>query len=509
MGIGSVGGNQSAPLPASQIPSTPKKTYKKITIRDQKTNKLRRVLMESSKADKLLARRKQGSTPKPATNTNTSASTPKPVTPTKKPVTNNDAQYIPNLYKSSVDPKSISKAVDAAIQGQIIPLNQLTTQQKAQYAQNLKDAASFNAQTQSTLEAALTNVFNGTGIMQGAAAQQAAALKDVNNQAANDLTRVMSGSQNANLASLLGNSFANNSVQNNQDLVNSAYGAGLSGQYQGDFFNRAKGIAGMTQQAFNNAQTTALNNTLGNIAAQIAAKKAERPNLIRQYATEEGQAAVEKAAAEAAFKLQADSTYAGLANDAAALAADTAAASGDAASQKNEKRNAEIQKIFEGVYATNATVGTSQKNKDGSVSIITSKDAFGKAGGPWRDAFNQLISIVNLPPKTAALLASKWFPGSITRSTPKKILVMLRARKVPEATIAGILKKGFGANGYKDAINAMKPVKSNVSLSNPISQPVRNVIQNNVKPKPIRQTTSNTAITGSQLANMNNAHIVN
>ena len=53
---------------------------------------------------------------------------------------------------------------------------------------------------------------------------------------------------------------------------------------QRDFFERGKGIAAITQSAFNEGQRRDLQQTLGQIAAEQRANQAKRAELVRQFA---------------------------------------------------------------------------------------------------------------------------------------------------------------------------------------------------------------------------------
>lgn len=461
---GSVGQGTPAPLPSSSIPK-PKKTYKKITIRDNKTKQLKRVLMESSKADKILQNRKAKKTG--GVGTQPAAAQPKKPNPLAEV-----ESLIPKPYQGQVDPKGINKAVNALINAGIIPLNDLKKQQQLVYDQNIKDLNSFLAQTQSTNNAALANTLNGTGLMQGAAAQQAAALKQGNNQAAQELMQLMAGSQNPQLADMVSSAFNNSSVQNNQQAVENYNLAGLGGQYQGDFFNRAKALAGAQSQDAANRQALALANINNSINAQIAAKKAERPNLIRQLATEEGQAALESLAAAQAFdldmnklklqtemdlkKLQSNENIANmkLQNSAANTNAKNLGRYGI-----HKKYDSVIDDAIDSVNSMLARVGTVKDPNNPNAGTFGYGEVFKARKGAWRESFYQMQN-KGVPANVAALISTSAFGESFQKSTPKKLLTMMQSRGVDNKTANAIVLKYF-----PNAFKKMSPKKKQAALN--------------------------------------------
>lgn len=453
-GIGSVPAGTAAPTPVGGAVKR-----RKVVIRDPKTKKLVTVWMEVGKAQKLAARRAEArSTPAARAN---------PGTPAPPNRAQQDLALIPKPFRSLVDAPGLTRAVDSAIDQQVRPLTAAEEAARRQHQANLDASASINAQTQATLGSALQNVASGTSMMQGQAAQEAAALDGANQAAADKLRGIMSGTANPQLAAMLGNVFGSASTQQNGENVQNVVGVGLGGQLQHDFLQRAQGIAGMSQAAFNNNQTQRLAEVVANIATNIAAVRGQRPDLLRKYAGEEAafsleqqKAANESAATNAAFGLdtyRAQTDRMNVVSDAQNDANSNAIRAGQDHTPASErpgqygnipaKHDKAITKILDGLAVTAANIGKP----------IDPKKPNGKKyqwvyGGPWRDGFEALKARTGLSPDTAALLlSSKGYDASFGRSTPKNILKLMKNRGVSDGVAKRIITKWFGPSGWKQA----------------------------------------------------------
>jgi hypothetical protein len=93
---------------------------------------------------------------------------------------------------------------------------------------------------------------------------------------------------------------------------------------------------------------------------------------------------------------------------------------------------------------------------------------------PWRTAHQALVDH-GLNPNTAAFLASKWYGDSVSakKSTPAKVLAMLRGRGVSDAAAKNIITRGFGASGWKIA-------QAGGGVADQISDPVNNIVAGNL-----------------------------
>lgn len=404
---------------------------------------------------------------------------------------------IPKPYRGLVDSKGINDAVTAAIDAAVVPLNAAGSKAQTQRDRNTAASASLNAQTQASLAGAMQNVASGTSLMQQSAAQGATAMQDTNAAAANELRRIMGGSANPALGGMIGEAVAPVSVQNNQAAVTNTFGAGLGGQLQHDFLQRAQGIAAMSQSAFNNSQSQQLADVMSGIAAQIAQVQASRPELVRKYAADEGQFELavrqqqaEAQAAAAAFGLdeyRAKTDRLDVVTD-AQNAADRIAAGGASGarglSQQQLKAVNEVQKVIDKMRAKIGTVRATEGSGDTKVTNYWTNDTvFGKNNGPFREAFKRLTAAnVGVQPGKAAMLVAQWFPDSITRSTPAKLVPMFNRLGVPPAIQKTIMRQnGMSLEAINTALSgqsvygppAPKPKPATVS-KNEVIQSIKN-----------------------------------
>lgn len=102
-----------------------------------------------------------------------------------------------------------------------------------------------------------------------------------------------------------------------------------------------------------------------------------------------------------------------------------------------KRYDAAIQKVYDQIMS-----GVNGVGEDGKPLVRT----------PWRETHKQLVN-AGLNPTTAALLSSKWFPESITKSDPVNIKKMLDGRGVSPAAQRRIINQYFGAEGWKIATN--------------------------------------------------------
>lgn len=471
-----------APAKAAAPAVAPKK-YAWVTIRDPKTKALTRVRMEQSKANALATRRKAA---------RTAAATAAQVADT--------SNMIPSAYRGLVDPAGVDRAVSSTIEAATVPYTGARTQVEATYEDAARRAASIAAQTQATLGSAYRNAINGGGVMQAQAAQASAALNGANNAAAAELARLSAGSANPQLASMYATTVGQQSTANNQASTANVFGSGLEAGLQADFLQRAAGIGQMQQQAWSNDQAARLSETLGQIATQIAGVQAQRPDLVRRYAGEEAEFALQdRTAAQAFGQQQAENQLAaynaetgryeaktGAANDAASVAqraeaariaaAAKIAAAQESAAAKNapkigqfgvdKKFDKDIGAVLNAMRNVESNLGKpinpTKENPDGDGKFTW------KHGGGWQDAYVALKDR-GVPATNAAFLASKWFASQIASSTPQNVRKTLTEFGVPPVAQKRIITNTFGAKGWADA----QPAPPRTGDTYPIGQALK------------------------------------
>lgn len=174
---------------------------------------------------------------------------------------------------------------------------------------------------------------------------------------------------------------------------------------------------------------------------QMLENKAKSPQMLYEMRAAQQEADLKAQVAQAEWGLKQQSQASTDAYRQGQLAIDAARLEMDA--NKPAKQEAP------GIY------GNIPKRYDERVSKVYDQIMSGVGGGvvktPWREAHKQLVNAANLNPTTAALLASKWFPESITSSNPKNIRSMLSSRGVSLPAQRKIITQYFGADGWRIA----------------------------------------------------------
>lgn len=379
------------------------------------------------------------------------------------------ASMIPGAYAGYVDPKSIDAAVNATIKAQNDPLEAAKAAATAQNASNAAAFAGLGLQTQASLDTLLANAGDRTqGFLQNAG--KAIAATNASDQAASaGIQHALGSSNNEQVQAMTQAGMM--PVYGNQNAagVQSTWANSLASQAQQDFFQRAKGIAGMQTQDMTNKQAAQLGQVVTNLSVQQAANAAKKAQLVADTAAQQAQFGLSAQTAAQAFGQQgvvnAQKDYANTTDRmsvaeraAAAKAAADAKSAGvnSAAAAKLSKAVSGIKKDIDKMNqqvlggTKNVTVptlgpdGKQMTDKNGKPLFhtetheISAAQVFGKGNGPWREAFTRLTD-AGLTSDQAALQSTKWYKGSITRSDQANITAMLTNRGVSKSVIKQIV----------------------------------------------------------------------
>lgn len=414
--------------------SKPKKKHVFITVRDKKTGALKRVSMEASRAAALRKRREVAKT----------------------------NSLIPSGFRDQVDADAITSAVASHIASLNAPLDQLSKDVQTQADTNVRMSDSLAAQTQASLDQLVANANARTSGFQQLAGQGIAALGQTNREAASATARALGGVLNPQLAQQVDANLAPAQAQQHAQGVGDVWAQTLASGAQRDFFERGKGIAAITQQSFNEGQRRQMSQSLERIAAEQRANQQKRAELVRQFAQEDytlktafEQAGAEAAAAAAQAEIDAYNAETGRID---ALNDGSGGSGGGGGSKANAKAVSKVQADINKMVAQMRKPTATRLDKDGKVTQVfpTPTEVFGKDNGPWREAYTRLTaSNVGVSKAQAARLASQWFPGSITRSTPAKLVAMFNRLGVPTSIQKQIMRNqgGFSLEQINTALN--------------------------------------------------------
>lgn len=428
--------------------------YEYVTVKDKKSGAVKRVAMEQSKAQALRRKRSLAQT----------------------------EGLIPKPLRGSVDTAGINDAVAAHIASLNAPLDQLKKGAQSQFDSNLRANEQLGQQTQASLDQLLANADTRQRDYAALAGETVAAQQRANQAAAAGTASVLGLAYNPLVADRVQQGLAPAQAAQYAQTVQGSWQDRLGQQAQRDFFERGKGIQAITQQAFNEGQRRELAGTFDRIAAEQAANRQKRAELVRQFAQEDFTLASAFADAQAKAQQQAEenrlAAYNATTDRIRATGGGGGGGGGGLGGLSKEQRKAvagvraEVEKIVQSTRkpttitstVDNVNNKTGQPGKDGQPDVdpdtgkpitvttttqLSTKDAFGADGGPWRKSFTLLTGAdVGLSPAQAAMVATTWYPGSITRSTPTKIKAMLQSRGVPPAVQKQIIAKFFGADAW-------------------------------------------------------------
>lgn len=82
-----------------------------------------------------------------------------------------------------------------------------------------------------------------------------------------------------------------------------------------------------------------------------------------------------------------------------------------------------------------------------ALKLVQSLQGKDKLEKPWRQSF-EMLGARGLSPAYAAMVASRWFPESFTRSNPYNMRQMMQNRGVPPRIIKDLLVRHFGENAW-------------------------------------------------------------
>lgn len=420
---------KAAPAAAAPkvVRAAPGKKYQRVNVLID--GKMQRVLMEASKVAALKRKRAVAETTK----------------------------LIPSQYRSTVDAASIHDAATSQINMLNAPLNQVKADANTQFATNVRMNDSLAAQTQASLDQLLANANARTQGFQQLAGQGIAAQQQTNREAAQATAHALGAALNPQVASMVDAQLAPMLAQQHAGGVQRVWADTLASGAQRDFFERGKGIAAITQQAFNEGQRRNLAQSLDAIARQQAANQQQKAALVRQFAQEDytlqGTIGAEMAKAQNEANQLAIDQYEATTGRIKATTSGT-----QASSKAQTKAINDARKVVDGMLAKTKKlvtvtkpvlgpdgkpmIGTNGKPITTTVTVKQSiPEVFGSDNGPWREAFKRLTDpTVGLGPDQAAQLASQWYPNSIKGHGTAAIKEMLQNRGVSERVMNQILQ---------------------------------------------------------------------
>jgi len=420
---------KAAPAAAAPkvVKGAPGKKYQYVTVKQN--GKTKRVLMEASKVAAIKRKREVGETTK----------------------------LIPTQYRSTVDAGSINDAVASHINMLNAPLEQVKSDANTQFGTNVRMNDSLAAQTQASLDQLLANANARTQGFQQLAGQGIAAQQQTNREAAQATANALGAALNPQVASMVDAQLAPMLAQQHAGGVQRVWADTLASGAQKDFFERGKGIAAITQQAFNEGQRKKLAQSLDAIARQQAANQQQKAALVRQFAQEDytlqGTIGAEMAKSQAEMDANEIAKYNAVtgrikANKTGANAAATGQTKGIAAARKAvETKLAKTKKLVTVTKPVLDANGQPKVDSNGKpiTTTVSAKqsiaEVFGANNGPWREAFKLLIDpTVGLDADSAAQLASQWYPNSIKGHDTAAIKQMLLTRGVSEKVTNQLLR---------------------------------------------------------------------
>ena len=419
--------------------------YEYVTVKDKKSGAVKRVAMEQSKAQALRRKRSLAQT----------------------------EGLIPKPLRGSVDTAGINDAVAAHIASLNAPLDQLKKEAQSQFDANLRANDQLGQQTQASLDQLLANADTRQRDYAALAGETVAAQQRANQAAAAGTASVLGLAYNPLVADRVQQGLDPVQAAQYAQTVQGSWQDRLGQQAQRDFFERGKGIQSITQQAFNEGQRRELAGTFDRIAAEQAANRQKRAELVRQFAQEDFTLASAFADAQAKAQQQAEenrlAAYNATTDRIKAIGGGGGGGGGGALSKDQlkaiNKVQSDINKMVTAMHTPDKTWiddnGTPDDTTDDQVRRVfsTAAETFPQTGGPWREAFARLTAgNVGVGAGKAALLASQWFPGSIKRSTPQKLVAMFSSRGVPTGVQKRILQQaGFGESAISAAMSG-RPV---------------------------------------------------
>ncbi len=397
----------------------PGSKYLYVTVKDKKSGATKRVAMERSKALKLRRKREINTT----------------------------MSLIPKPLRESVDAAGINDAVASHIASLNAARAQVGKEAQTQFDTNVRMNEQLGQQTQASLDQLLANADTRQKDYASLAGSVVSAQQQGDARAAAATGQILGGALNPLVAERAAAGMAPGQAMQYAGATQGAWADRLGQQAQRDFFERGKGIQSITQSAFNEGQRKQLTTSLQRIAAEQAANKQKRAELVRQFAQEDftlASAFADRQAAAAQQDFENQLAVAGLEGGAGGggggggargLSSDQLKAVG--------KVQSDVNKLREKIGTVHSTTGSGDEKE---TFYWTADTVFPGTGGPLREAIARLTAAnVGVGPGKAAMLAAQWYPGSITRSEPARLVPMFTRLGVPPGVQTQIMRtNGFG-----------------------------------------------------------------
>lgn len=370
------------------------------------------------------------------------------------------SSMIPGNLRPLVDAGAIHDAVNSSLSAANTPILAQQADAERQLGSNLEANRALGTQTAAHIAEMLAGAQQRTQSFMQTSAQAQAAAQAQDAASAQAMGAMLGHALNPNVAAVADAGTAPGQAQRFADNTGNLWGLSLGSQAQQDYFQRAGAIAAMNTAGFEREQRGRLADVLSALKAQVAANNAKRGELTRQFAQEDYTLA--SAFQSGLAEQQLEQAKLGLdqyANETDRMnvladAENDARKAGAGLTTQQAKNVAAVRKAVDVMVSKlRKPLKTTVDKETGNVSRTypTAAEVFGAGGGPWREAFKRLTADAGLSPAQAALRATMWFPDSISRSSPKKIVTMLKNRGVPQSIIKQIVDGQWGKGSYTNA----------------------------------------------------------
>lgn len=368
---------------------------------------------------------------------------------------NGVVRRVRTVNRKSAPPKKdpLEEMVDRIIASQVKPLEDLRTrneaQSRGQLDQNDRLSEAYDqrvGQIRSTanidLAASLAKAAELKGISAETVAKNQAWLMSLMGPDGGGGGRAAASADTQDTAAMVG--AANDSIA--RDVAG-------SGQRLSDVLGAAQAGGRGMQREFAEQERRRLVDANREVDSQIAGVRGKRAETLYQMQAAEREAALKEAVAQQEWGLKtaqfdADNAYRqgqlGLASDRNRIAAFNAA-NGGGGKAVDPGRYGNIPKRYDKAIQD---VWDRLNRDDDPETVDVDESAI---ASPWRTAWSLLSDRAGLNPTTAALLASKWYPVSVSQgaTNPFNLRKLLANRGVSVAAQKSIIDRGFGPGTYQ------------------------------------------------------------